>query len=98
MHAADVGCLDGLAMLLDAGAEVNAVDANGNTALMHAVAACNLFSPGVYVACARALIEGGASLIPSNKAGKSALAIARGHGYSNELVNLLASGAIARQA
>ncbi len=92
MHAADVGCEEALAMLLAAGAEVNAVDANGNTALMHAVAACNLFRPGVYVSCARALIEGGAALSAVNKAGKDALAIARGHGYSVELVNLLSAG------
>jgi hypothetical protein len=71
IHAAAASYHDVVQILLRYGAEVNVVDANGQTALMAAAQAAD--SPAVV----RTLLEAGARVSPKNPRGQSAIDITR---------------------
>lgn len=85
MYAAAVGSVDAMARLIDAGANVNAVNSGGATALMWAA---------TDLAKVRLLLERGADAKAVAKSGKTALALAAMSDGSGGIVRLLlANGA-----
>ena len=80
MYAAEIGSLDAMRLLLDRGAEVNAQNAFGSTALMWSVA-----DP----AKVRLLLDHGAEVNTAARSGRTALIIAAFTNPSAEVVRLL---------
>jgi ankyrin repeat protein len=80
MYAAEIGSLDAMRMLIDGGADVNAQNAFGSTALMWSVS-----DP----AKVRLLLDRGAQVNTAAKSGRTALIIAAFTNPSAEVVRLL---------
>ncbi len=81
IKAAEKGDTAAVKALLDRGADVNAKDENGGTALMEAALLGNN-------ATVQALLEAGADVNAKNKYGRTALMMAAAEGYT-EIVELL---------
>jgi ankyrin repeat protein len=80
MYAAEVGSLDAMRLLIDRGADVNAQNAFGSTALMWSVS-----DPGKV----RILLDHGAQVNTAARSGRTALIIAAFTNPSAEVVRLL---------
>ncbi len=86
MEAALHGDAKGINKLIAAGEDVNAVDKNGWTTLMHAAATPNPHS-------VKALIAAGADVNAKMASGDTALMIATEHGDTESVKALIAAGA-----
>jgi len=80
MYAAEIGSVDAMRLLLDRGADVNAQNAFGSTALMWSVSDA---------AKVRLLLDRGAQVNTAAKSGRTALIIAAFTNPSAEVVRLL---------
>ena len=80
MYAAEIGSLDAMRLLIDRGADVNAQNAFGSTALMWSVS-----DP----AKVRLLLDHGAQVNTAAKSGRTALIVAAFTNPSAEVVKLL---------
>jgi uncharacterized protein len=80
------GEADATSELLSSGVDLNAINADGVTALMFAIGKGN-------VPIAEALIAGGADVHVKSKTGVTALLLAVGKGYDSLVESLIANGA-----
>jgi len=91
--AAGRGSVAEVRALLDAGADLEAKDDNGNTALMYAVGDEGRGIGRDYAGVARLLIEAGADLEAKDSAGDTALMVAAREGHAGVARLLIEAGA-----
>ena len=93
MYAADHQKDDVARLLLEHGADVNAKDKSGNTALMFAAGQEEQYIKIENDKVVRLLLEHGAEVDAKNESGETALMVAASNGYEKTVTLLLEHGA-----